>query len=56
MKRGEYRRKHCGVICLLWHCEDIMDKNKIARINELAKKSKKSGLTDIEKAKNIFRR
>lgn len=27
-----------------------MDKNKIARINELAKKSKESGLTDIEKA------
>ena len=27
-----------------------MDKNKIARINELAKKSKESGLTDAEKA------
>ena len=28
----------------------IMDKNKIDRINELAKKSKITGLTDIEKA------
>ena len=28
----------------------IMDKNKIDRINELAKKSKTTGLTDIEKA------
>ena len=27
-----------------------MDKNKIARINELAKKSKAEGLTDAEKA------
>ena len=27
-----------------------MDKNKIDRINELAKKSKTTGLTDIEKA------
>ena len=50
MKRDEYRRKYCGVICLLWHCEDIIDRNKIARINELAKKSKESGLTDTEKA------
>lgn len=27
-----------------------MDKNKIARINELARKSKTTGLTDAEKA------
>ena len=32
-----------------------MDKNKIARINELAKKSKESGLTDAEKAEQLAR-